>query len=162
MSHIVAYVAGVALACYVIREVRRMRRDYARLKYAIAQGDLEARTRLYLEILQFEWVSAALALIALGFDKTKLMAATLQLRDTWFGYWVSTSDISGASGLIAIGAGVLIGLMLMIVARLRARRRGPAPSESRAKPWWRKFVPDIAPLIPTTRRERRFPRKCRR
>jgi len=61
MSHIVAYVAGVTLAGYVIREVKRMRRDYARLKYSIAQGDLEARTRLYREILEFEWVSAALA-----------------------------------------------------------------------------------------------------
>jgi uncharacterized protein len=156
MSPMVRYVAGVSLVCYVIREVRRMRRDYARLKPAIAQGDLEARTRLYRKILQFESISAGLALIALGFDKTKLMAASLQLRDTSFGHWVSTSDISGASGLIAIGAGLLIGLVLMVIARLRARRRGAAPSESRAKPWWRKIVPDIAPLIPTTRRERWF------
>jgi len=154
MSHMVAYVAGVTLAGYVIREVKRMRRDYARLKHAIAEGDLEARTNLYLEILRFEWVSAVLALIALGFDKTKLIATTFEWRDTSFGHWVSTSDISGASGLIAIGAGLLIGLVLMIIARLQARRRGPAPAETRARPWWRKIVPDIAPLIPTTRRER--------
>jgi len=154
MSHIVADVASVTLAGYGMREAKRMRRDYARLKYAIDQGDREARTRLYLEILQFEWVSAALALIALEFDKTKLMAATLQIGDSWFAHWVSTSSISGANGLTAIGAGLLISLALMILARLRARRRGPDFLESRAKPWWRKFVPDIRPLIPTTGRER--------
>jgi len=154
MPPIVGYLAGVALACYVIREVERMRRDYARLKPSIAQGDLEARTRLYLEILKFEWVSAALALISLGLDQTKLMAARLQMGDTWFGRWVSTSDISGATGRIAIGGGVLISLLLMIPVRLRARRRGPDPSESRAQPWWRKFVPDIRHLFPTTGRER--------
>ena len=152
MSHIVAHVASGILACYVIREVKRMRRDYAKLKFAIAQGDLEARTRLYLEILKFEWGSAALALIALGFDKTKLMAATLQMGNTSFAHWVSTSDISGASGLTAIGAGLLFSLVLMIL--VRSRRRGPTPSENQAKPWWRKFVPDVRPLIPTTRRER--------
>jgi len=153
MPHIVAHLASVILAGYVIREVKRMHRDYARVKLATAQGDLEARTRLYLEILEFEWVSAALALIALGFDKTNLMAATLQMGNTSFAHWVSASDISGASGLIAIAAGLLFSLLLMI---LGARRRRPAPSENRAKPWWRKFVPDVRPLIPTTRRERWF------
>jgi len=69
---------------------------------------------------------------------------------------ISTSEISGASGLTAIGAGLLFSLVLMILARLRARRRGPAPSESRAQPWWQKFVPDVRPLMPTTRRERWF------
>lgn len=153
MYHYFPWIAGTALACYVIREVKKTYRDYPKLKQDVAQGNAEARPRFYIRILRFEWLSALLALVALGFDRTKLVAAALQMGDTEFGRWVSTSDVS-RSGMAGIAAGLIIGLIAMSVVRLRARRRAPAPTESGAKPWWRKLVPDFATLIPTTGRER--------
>jgi hypothetical protein len=159
MFHIFPYVAGVALACFVIWEVKKMYRDYPKFKQAVAQGDLEARPRLYMQILRFEWLSALLALVALGFDKTKLMAATLHLGDTAFGRWISETRAAGNSQIFGgIVAGLLIGVVLLTVMRLRARRHAPAAAERVAevadKSWWRRLVPDITTLIPTTGRER--------
>jgi uncharacterized protein len=153
MHFYISSFAGVVLAGFIIWEVVKSFRDYRNLKKALAQGDSGARPRFYNRILRFEWVTAALALIALGFDKKKLVASTLQVNDTAFAHWVSSSDVSGKSGLMAIGAGLLIGLVLMTVMRLRSRRR-PASAENSAKAWWRRFVPDIAPLIPATSHER--------
>jgi len=154
MHHFFSWLTGTAVAGYVIWEVKKMYRNYPQLKQAIANGDPEARPRFYLRILRFEWVSALLALVALGFDKTKLMAASLQLGDTAFGHWVAASSVIDSSAIAGIAAGLLIGLVVMIVVRLRARRRAPAPSDGGTKPWWRKLVPDFAALIPTTGRER--------
>jgi CAAX protease family protein len=156
MHHLFSWLAGTAVACYVIWEMKKMYRDYPKLKQAVANGDPEARPRFYVRILRFEWVSALLALVALGFDKTKLMASSLQMGDTAFGHWVSASSMINSSGMAGIAAGLLIGLVVMTIVRLRSRRReaAPAPSDSGPKPWWRKLVPDFAALIPTTARER--------
>ena len=159
MFHILSYVAGVALACFVIWEVTRLYRDYPKFKQAVAQGDPEARPRLYMRILRFEWITAPLAIVAIGFDKTKLTAATLQLEDTSFGHWLAQARGAGNRAIVG-GAliGLLLGMMLLTVIRLRARRHAPVRAETLAKmaekPWWRKFVPDITTLIPTTGRER--------
>lgn len=153
MQLVAPWLASVALACYVIRDAVKTYRDYAKLKQGLALGDPEARPRFYMQILQFEWISAGLALVALGFDKTKLVATRLQMRDTAFGHWVSTSVLTGSRGTVALTAGLLIGWVLMAIVRLRARRR-PTPPESAARPWWLKLVPEVAPLIPTTARER--------
>src|SRR5579864_1468978 len=159
MFHIISYVAGVALACFVIFEVKRLYRDYPKFKQAVARGEPDARTRLYVRILRFEWISAPLAIVALGFDKTKLTAATLQLEDTSFGYWLEQARGAGNRAIVG-GAliGLLLGMVLLTVVRLRARRHAPAVVETVAvveeKPWWRRLVPDIATLIPTSGRER--------
>jgi len=159
MFHIVAYVAGIALACFVMREVRALYHDYPKFKQAVAQGEPDARMRLYVRILRFEWIGAPLAIVALGFDKTKLTASTLQLDTTGFGRWVTQTRAAGNGQVVgAIVAGLVIGVVLVTVVRLRARRHAPAVAETVAlvaeKPWWRKLVPDITTLIPTSRRER--------
>lgn len=156
LQYVVSWLASVILACYVIREVKTLSRDYVKIKQAVAQGDQHARVGLYWKILRFEWIAAPLALIALGFDKAKLMASALNLDNTAFGHLVTAAKASGNSGLIgALVGGILGGLIIMTVARLRGRLRGPA-LESAAKPWWRKVVPDVSTLIPTTGYERRL------
>lgn len=156
MYHIIPTVAGVALACYIIREVKKTYREYPQVKEAIAQGDTQARERLYKRILLFEWISAPLAIVALKFDKARLMASSLQLGDSVFGDWVAQAKQIGNSGMIAgLGAGLIIGLLLVSVVRLRVRRSAPKiSSAATAKQWWRRFIPDIATLLPSTGRER--------
>ena len=157
MFHIIPTVAGVALACFIIREVKQLSGNYATIKHAIAQGDTQARERLYMRILRFEWISAPLALIALNFDKTKLMASALQLDSRAFGQWVAQFKQIGNGQMVAgLGVGLLIGLLLVSVVRLRARRTAPptANLDRAPKSRWRKFIPDISTLIPTTVRER--------
>jgi membrane protease YdiL (CAAX protease family) len=156
MHYVVSGLAGVALVCYVIREVVRMHRNYPQLKQAAAQGDLEARMRFYARALRVEWVSALLALAALGFDKTKLMATALQMGDTAFGHWISSQRITAKPALAGLATGLIIGLVGLSIARLRARSRAPAVAASEVKPWFRKLVPDFAALIPVTARERLF------
>ena len=111
-----------------------------------------------MRIVRFEWISAFLALVALSFDRTKLTAASLQLDDTGFGRWISseTAELGRSGGLIGIAAGLLLGLGIMSIVRLRARRSKPASQDNQTKSWLRKIVPDIGPLIPITGHERRL------
>jgi len=154
MHSLFSAIAGTVLAGFVIWQVVKMHRDYPRLKQAVAQGDPEARSHFYARILRFEWVSALLALAALGFDRTKLMAATLQMGDTAFGRWMSSQSIASKPAIAGLGVGLVIGLVGLSVVRLRARGRAPAVAPSEIKPWFRKLVPDFTALIPTTVRER--------
>jgi len=154
MHSLFSAIASTVLAGFVIWQVVKMYRDYPRLKQAVAQGDPAARTRFYARGLGFEWVSALLALAALGFDKAKLMASALQMEDTAFGHWVSSQSIASKPAMAGLGVGLVIGLIGLSIARLRARGRGPALATSEAKPWFRKLVPDFTALIPTTGRER--------
>jgi len=152
--HFLSWTAGTALTCYVIWEVTKMHRDYPRFKRDVAEGNPTARPHFYLRILKFEWVSALLALVALGFDRAKLTAASLQLADTTFGHWVSASSAAGKGAVAGIGAGLLIGLVGMSIVRLRSRRRAPAAPQTSTQSRWRKLVPDFTALIPVTGRER--------
>jgi membrane protease YdiL (CAAX protease family) len=154
MLHTLSILAGFILAVFVVWEVVKTYRDYPKFKQALAQGDPQARPRFYMSILRFEWISALLALVALGFDRAKMTAAPLQMGDTAFAHWLSTSQLTGSVGIGALTGGLILGLVLMSVLRLRARRSAPPPAENQAKPWWRKLVPDVMPLIPTTARER--------
>lgn len=154
MYHIIPTVAGAALACYIIREVKITYREYPKVKQAIAHGDTQARERLYNRILRFEWISAPLAIIALNFNKARLLASSLDLGGSGFGDWVAQAKQIGNSGMMAgLAAGLIVGLLLVSGIRLRARRSAPGPSAT-PKQWWRRFIPDITTLIPITRRER--------
>jgi hypothetical protein len=154
MHSLFSAIASTVLAGFVIWQVVKMHRDYPRLKQAVAQGDPAARTRFYARGLWFEWVSALLALVALGFDKTKLMAAVLQMEDTAFGHWVSSQSLVAKPAMAGLGAGLIIGLVGQSIVRLRARVRAPAPAANEVKPWFRKLVPDFTALVPATPRER--------
>jgi len=154
MHYFLSWVAGTALTCFVIWEVKKVHRDYPGFKHDVAEGNPTARPRFYLRILKFEWVSALLALIALGFDRAKLAAASLQLGDAPFGHWVSASSVAGNAAVVGIGAGLLIGLVGMSIVRLRTRRRSPAAPPSSTPSRWGRFMPDFTALIPVTGRER--------
>jgi membrane protease YdiL (CAAX protease family) len=155
MLHIAMILGSLILAGYILWDVAHFGRDYRQLKEAIADGNEQARTRFYSRVLVFEWVSALLALVALGFDKTKLTAATLELDGTAFGGWFSSISKDLDRGMIAgVAFGLLIGMIGLVVVRLRARRLGAEqPASARAR-WLRKLMPDFAALIPSTGRER--------
>ncbi len=79
---IVSLALDLALAGYVAWEVVQFVPRYRELKQAIANGDLGARTRIYYRAVAFEWVSAVLAILALGFDWNKLNPRSLALDGT--------------------------------------------------------------------------------
>src|SRR6266581_6531021 len=72
----------LVLAGYIAKEVARFVPRYRNLKQAIANGDALARTRLYYRALAFEWISALLAVLALGFGWGKLNPKLLALEGT--------------------------------------------------------------------------------
>lgn len=77
--HIISLAIAVVLAGYVVWEVVQFVPRYRELKSAIAKGDSRARLRVYQRALGFEWISALLALVALGFDWSKLNPRVLDL-----------------------------------------------------------------------------------
>lgn len=155
MPHSISMVSDVVVLCYLVWVVVRFGKDYRQLKGAVVNGDAEARPRFYRRTLVYEWVSALLALIALGFDKAKLTPVLLDENHTPLGQWLSSmgKDFDRAM-LGGVSLGVLIGLGLMIFVRLRARRRGATPLTNAPLTKLRKFLPDFSAFLPTTGRER--------
>jgi uncharacterized protein len=152
--HILSLMMAVVLAGYLVYEVVRFLPRFRQLKQEIAEGHAEARTRVYRRALWFEWISALLALLALGFDWNKLNPRALGLDHA---AWMRTLSGSGDFDRGAMG-GVVIGLTLgmagLIAARIRANRRGAQPTTLPRPPWWRKLFPDFSALVPTNNRER--------
>jgi membrane protease YdiL (CAAX protease family) len=155
--HMLSLVIDILLAGYVIWEVVRFGSQYRQLKQDIANGDREARVRVYQKAIVFEWVSALLAFLALGFDWSKLNPKFLALDGTrLIQFWQGSSlDRSGFDrGRMA---GILLGLVLgtagFVIARIRANRRGVTPAMAPAR-WWRKLWPDFSALLPATTQER--------
>ena len=75
MVRIMTYVVDVLLVLFIVREVLEFARRYSRLKRDVAQGDREARSRLYRRALRFQWASAALALTGLRLIGTPCVQA---------------------------------------------------------------------------------------
>jgi uncharacterized protein len=154
--HILSFVIDLLLAGYVIREVLRFGSQYRQLKQDIANGDTQARTRVYHKAVIFEWVSALLALLALGFDWTKLNPKFLALEGL---PWIQA--LQGGPGrtgfdrgaLAGILFGLVAGTLVFVIARLRSNRRGVPPATAPAR-WWRKLLPDFSALVPATTHER--------
>jgi CAAX protease family protein len=159
MPHILSLVIDIILAGYIGWEVVRFLPRYRQLKQDIANGNAGARARIYWETLAFEWISALLALVALGFDLNKLNPKALDLDHSAL---IQSFTLSGGAdktqltGMIAgLATGILLGLVGFIVLRLRANRRAaPAAAPDAPKPWYRKLMPDFDALIPVTSRER--------
>jgi membrane protease YdiL (CAAX protease family) len=155
--HILSLVIDVILAGYVIWEVIRFGSQYRQLKQDLANGDTEARARVYQKAIVFEWVSALLALLALGFDWSKLNPKLLALEGTrliqvWQG---GSFDRSGfdRGRMAGIFLGLVLGTAGFVIARIRANRRGITPAMAPAH-WWRKLWPDFSALLPATTHER--------
>ncbi|MGC2333886.1 MAG: CPBP family intramembrane glutamic endopeptidase [Candidatus Acidiferrales bacterium] len=153
--HIVFLAFEIVLAAFVISEVVRFVPRYRQLKEAVANGDTHARTKTYQRALAFEWISALLALGALGFDWSKLNPKSLGLADLAL-IQSFTSDKDAVHGLaIGVIAGVAGGTIAMIAMRLKAKKRAGAQAGTvSAQPWWRKLVPDFSALLPSTSQER--------
>jgi membrane protease YdiL (CAAX protease family) len=152
--HYASLIIEVLLVGYILRDAARALPLYRQLKQGIASGDTGARSRMYREILAFEWISAALALGALGFDWSKLTPRSLALADS---LWIPRLA-SQPYFVRGIGSGVLIGILIgglgfIVLRKLRNRRgAGPAPAAraSRLSQW----LPDFSALVPVTARER--------
>jgi uncharacterized protein len=156
--HTLSLAVDVALAGYVVWEVAKFVPRYRELKQAVASGDPQARTRVYNQAIVFEWVSAFLALAALGFNWSKLNPKALALEGTWLAQHVShlsQADSGFEAGLTGgIVAGLVLGTVVLIVARLKSNRSTPKPAPVAALGRWRKLLPDFSALIPATARER--------
>jgi uncharacterized protein len=152
--HILSLMMDVVLAGYLVYEVVRFLPRFRQLKQEIAEGHAEARTRVYRQALWFEWISALLALLALGFDWNKLNPRALGLDHA---AWMRTLPGGGDFDRGAMG-GVVLGLALgmagLIAARIRANRRGTRPTILTRPPWLRKLFPDFTALVPSNNRER--------
>jgi uncharacterized protein len=151
--HVLSFATDIILAGYVVWEVVRFLPQYRQLKQAIANGDPHARIRVYQQAVVFEWVSALLALLALGFDWGKLNPQALALGNMRLIQMLSHSrDFEkGAIGGVLIG--IVAGTAVFVIARLRARRSNLAPAPV-AREGWRKLIPDFSALMPVTTRER--------
>jgi uncharacterized protein len=151
---ILTIIVDAILAAYITREVIRFVPRYRQLKLALAQGDGQARARIYREALAFEWISALLALIALGFDWQKLNPRFLALEGTGMIHSFSLSSETGRGWIGGVCIGVAAGTAAMIVGRMRANRRAGAVRPSKRAAWLRKLMPDFSALIPVSGQER--------
>ncbi len=143
------------LLVYIGREVFRFIAQYKQLKLDIAKGDRQARTRVYLQALKFEWISALMATLGLQFQWSKFNPRLLGLESS---SWIQQlSPAQGMSTPIIGGlfGGVVLGGLVFVVARLVANRRTPAQPASDAPTSWRsRLIPDFSALIPVTMQER--------
>jgi uncharacterized protein len=151
--HFLSLAMDIVLSVYLCVEIIRFLPRYRRLKQEIAQGDPEARTRLYRSVLVFEWISAFMALVALRFDWTKLNPKTLALEGTRIVQVFSISEGAKEGVVVGMISGVVIGGIAFAIGLRRKGRRGAAqPSASSG--WRSRMLPDFTALIPVTRRER--------
>jgi CAAX protease family protein len=152
---IVSLIVELVLVAFVIIEVIRFMPRYRRLKEAVAKGDTRARTRTYQRALAFEWISALLAVAALGFDWSKLNPKLLDLGHIVLIQSLTSGD-SAHGAFLGVLTGVAGGTVGMIALRLKARKRGAAQAgtSTAPQPWWRRLLPDFSALLPSTMQER--------
>jgi membrane protease YdiL (CAAX protease family) len=154
--HILSLTIDVVLAGYVIWEVVQFVPSYRLLKEAVARGDVDARKRIYQQAFAFEWISALLALAALGFDWNRLNPKFLALDSAGLMQSLPQGKDFDRGGIAGLLIGLAAGTLGLMVARIRANRRGATRSVDAPAPWWRKLLPDFSALIPVTTQERFF------
>lgn len=152
--HLLTLGINILLAGYIAWEVARFLPQYRQLKEALAQGDTQARMRVYRRALVFEWVSALLAIVAIGFDWSKLTPAPLGLNGSQFARWLPKGGDFDWGVIGGMFFGVALGTAAIVVARLRASKAGTAVLPAAPMTWWRRLIPDFSALIPVTGRER--------
>ena len=149
-----SWATDVVLSAYICWEIIGFVPRYRRLKQEIANGDPQARTRIYYRILIFEWVSAALALVALRFDWSRLNPKSLALDGTRLMQSLSLPAGARKGALIGMFMGVVFGGIGFAIAMRRRNRRGLAPAAETSGGWRSRIMPDFSALIPVTMRER--------
>src|SRR6476659_4696371 len=102
----------VLLAGYVIWEVACFVPRFRKLKQEIASGDAHARSRVYRRAIFFEWVSALLAVLTLGFAWSKLTPRNLGL-DTRLQSFAGGRDFDSGN-LVGVIFGMAVGTILFI------------------------------------------------
>jgi CAAX protease family protein len=150
--HFVSFIFDLILAGYIGWEVLQFNGQYRQLKQDIANGDTQARTRVYYRALAFEWISALLAVIALEFDWNRLNPASLDLGGSQLMLWLSSGGGFDRGAVAGVLCGIVLGTVGFAVARLRANRRGAVALAS--PPRWRRLLPDFSALLPVSARER--------
>src|SRR5579883_2830761 len=118
--HILSYVIDIILTGYIAREVVRFPAIYRHLKQAIVDGDAQARTRVYRRAIVFEWVSALLALAALGFDWNKLNPKLLALDGVPVIQMASHNASFDRGAMSGLFMGIAMGTIGFIIVRLKA------------------------------------------
>ena len=155
MMNILSFAIDIILAAYIGREVVRFIPQYRQLKLDLAHGDTRARTRVYLQALKFEWISALMAVLALRFDWSKFNPQLLGLENSSWIQHLAVPDGMGKALIGGLFGGVALGGVVFAVARMAANRRPAAPPAPEAPPSWRsRLLPDFTALIPVTMRER--------
>jgi membrane protease YdiL (CAAX protease family) len=146
------FAIDIVLAGYVVWEVVRFGPQYRQLKLDLVNGDMQARARLYRKAIRFEWGSALLALLALGFDWNQLSPKILAFENNHLLQVLRGSDLDRGS-MAGIFLGLLLGTAGFVIARIRSNRRGVAPGSVPARRW-RKLLPDFFALVPVSPHER--------
>ncbi len=155
MNNIASIALDLILLVYIAWESIRFIPQYRQLKLDVAKGDARARTRVYLQALKFEWISALMAALALRFDWSKFNPRLLGLENSSWIQQLAVPDGMGKALLGGLFGGVALGGVVFAVARLVANRRPAAPPAPEAPPSWRsRLLPDFTALIPVTTRER--------
>ncbi len=152
--HIGSLILDTLLTGFIVWHVVQFVPRYRGLKQALAQGDTEARIRIYRRALSFEWITALLALVALRFDWSTLNPKFLALGSTPLLLSLSAGSDTARGAIGGACAGVAIGTVALVIARIRANRRGAAPATPAPTQRWRKLLPDFTALLPVTGRER--------
>ncbi len=154
--HILSFVLDVILAGYVVWEIVQFVPRYRQLKQAVANGDAQARTHVYQRALRFEWISALLAMAALGFEWSKLNPKLLALDGSKLLPSLAPGSDAFRGNMVGLLVGLGAGMAAMAIATIRKNRRGGAPAVEAPAPWWRKLLPDFSALLPVTMHERLF------
>ena len=142
---------SIVLAIYIALETARSPGKYRELKASVDGGDQGARRSFYVEILWFEWISAALAFAAAGFSRTAFRPDGLGLAESSFGQAFAglwTHIDGGFAYGMGIGAVIMLALMpfLLRILRNRSDKTVAVPTS--------RFLPDFSYLLPVTPRER--------
>jgi membrane protease YdiL (CAAX protease family) len=150
---ILSSIIDLILAGYVIWEIIQFVPRFRKLKQDIANGDTQARNKIYQRAIVFEWISALLALGALGFDWSKLNPRNLAVNPALFQSISGGSDFRNGN-IAGVLFGIAVGTAVFVVLRRRANRRGAVPTRNLIAPWFRKLLPDFSALLPVTNHER--------
>ncbi len=152
---VLSAICSFVLVVYLAYESAVGLAKYLRLKSAIAGGDTGARARFYREILVFEWVSAALAFAALGFDFSRFIPSRLQLAETPLGQWCASAwNRVDSTFLAGLATGAILSMGIVFAILWRARHRSTDQSKPAGTSAWRRLLPDFSALVPITARER--------